>query len=173
MNKKWLAIILAIALTGCNKGNLELPPPAGATAAITVAVRQNTPGHAISSFFEGLSYEAGIFDDNADFLNENNAVIVQLIKNLGPGVLRIGGNSSDEVEWTGAPRSATTPPGSLTTTDIDHLTAFSKAIGWPVLFGLNLGKYNPDSAASEAQYGNKSLKNNLYSFQSGNAPDVF
>jgi hypothetical protein len=173
MNRKWLAILLAIALTGCNKGNLELPPPAGGTEAITVAIKQNSPGHTISPFFEGLSYETGIFNDNIDFLNENNTVLIQLIKNLGPGVLRIGGNSSDIVEWTGTPRSANTPAGVLTTTDIDHLAAFSKAVGWPVLFGLNLGKYNPDTAAREALYVSKVLKDNLYALQSGNEPDGF
>jgi hypothetical protein len=174
MNKKWLAIILAIVLTGCNKGNLELPPPSGATVSITVNVNENERGYPISTVFEGLSYETGLFGENPDFLNENNAVLIQLLKNLGKGILRIGGNSSDEIQWTGASRSANTPTtGTLTTTDVDHLAAFSKAAGWPVIFGLNLGKYNVDTAASEASYVSKSLKNNLYVLQSGNEPDVY
>jgi len=173
MNKKWLAIILAITLTGCNKGNLELAPPVGATVPITVKVNENNPGYPISSIFEGLSYETGLFGENADFLNENNASYIQLIKNLGKGILRIGGNTSDEIQWTNMPRTAATPANSLTTTDVDHLAALSEKIGWPVIFGLNLGKYNVDAAASEASYLGKSFKNHLCILQFGNEPDVF
>ncbi|WP_259071923.1 hypothetical protein HDF24_04170 [Mucilaginibacter sp. X4EP1] len=174
MNRKWLAIIiLAISLTGCNKGDLEIKPPPGQAVAITVNVNGSTPGHSVSPAFEGLSYETGIFDENPDFLNENNTVFIQLIKNLGTGVLRIGGDSSDETTWTGNKRNSSTPANSLTTTDIDHLAAFSKAVGWPVIFGLNLGKFDADTAAKEAVYIDKTLKSNLYVLQSGNEPDVF
>ena len=91
-----------------------------------------------------------------------------MIKNLGTGVLRIGGDSSDETTWTGNKRNSSTPANSLTTTDIDHLAAFSKDIGWPVIFGLNLGKFDADTAAKEAVYIDKTLKSNLYVLQSGN-----
>ena len=164
---------MAISLTGCNKGDLEIKPPPGQAVAITVNVNSSTPGHSVSPAFEGLSYETGIFDENPDFLNENNTVFIQLIKNLGTGVLRIGGDSSDETIWTGSKRNSSTPSNSLTTTDIDHLAAFSKAIGWPVIFGLNLGKFDADTAAKEAVYIDKALKSNLYVLQSGNEPDVF
>jgi hypothetical protein len=173
--KNWLFILLAISLVGCKKNQAEIPVTTAVEKAIpvTVTINQNQPGYAISPAFEGLSYETGLLGESPDFLNENNAVVIQLIKNLGKGVLRIGGNTSDETNWTGSVRTNATPPNSLTTTDVDHLAAFADAIGWPVIFGLNLGTYDPSAAASEALYVHSALQGNLYAFQSGNEPDVF
>ena len=103
----------------------------------------------------------------------NNTVLIQLIKNLGPGLLRIGGGTSDEVYWSENTRTGSTAADSLATSDIDRLSAFSKAIGWQVLFGLNLGSNDAATSANEALYVNNSLGDNLYAFQSGNEPDVF
>jgi len=96
-----------------------------------------------------------------------------MIKNLGPGILRIGGGTSDEVYWSDNPRGPNTSADSLTSTDIDRLAAFSTATGWPVLFGLNLGSYDVAATSNEAFYVRNSLGINLYAFQSGNEPDVF
>jgi hypothetical protein len=185
MNRKWFAILLAISLFSCKKDFLSssLPAvnnlgdvnnlPAGYYFPVTVTVDQDHPGYKIPSRFEGLSYETELLAASPDFLNENNAVLIQLIKNLGDGILRIGGNSSDKINWTGDVRTANTADHSLTTTDIDHLSAFSRAIGWPVVFGLNLADYDPGKAANEAKYVCNSLKENLYTLQFGNEPDVF
>ena len=183
MNKKWFAILLAITVIGCKKEGLtsnlpvinDLGTSAAATApvAVTLTVDQTKTIYNIPPNFEGLSFETGILVENPDFLNADNAVLIQLIKNLGKGVLRIGGNSSDEINWFNGPRTATTPLGSLATTDVDQLTAFSKAIQWPVLFGLNLANNNAADAAKEALYVTNSLQGNLIALQSGNEPDVF
>ena len=106
-------------------------------------------------------------------MNENNKVLIQLIKNLGPGLLRIGGDSSDETFWTGNARNDQTGKDSITTSDVDRLAAFSREIGWPVLFGLNMGYNNSAVAANEALYVRNSLNTNLYALQSGNEPDVY
>ena len=81
--------------------------------------------------------------------------------------------ANDEILWTGNPRASNTGTDSLTTTDINIFSAFAKATGWQVLFGLNLGNYNPLTAASEASYISNSLQNSLYVFQTGNEPDLF
>ena len=179
MNSKWFAILLAVCLLSCTKGfiNPSLPAldnsSAGYYFPVTITVDQNHPGYKIPSRFEGLSYETGLLVSSPDYLNENNAVLIQLIRNLGDGVLRIGGNSSDKINWTGKARTANTSVDSLTTTEIDHLSAFSRAARWPVIFGLNLANNNAEEASKEAKYVNNSLKNNLVAFQSGNEPDVF
>jgi len=180
MNKTWLAIVLAISLLSCGKENFDpkLPPITGVPVTaippvpITVNIDQSHRGFNIASDFEGLSYETGLLVENPDFLNENNAVLIQLIKNLGKGILRIGGNTSDEIDWSG---SNNQNPASLALkpSDIDRLSGFSRAIGWPVLFGLNLGKYDTLAAANEALYISNNLKTNLYALQSGNEPDAF
>jgi hypothetical protein len=179
MKKTGFAILMAICLLSCNKENLEskLPVvkklPVVNNLPVTVTVDESRPGYTIPETFEGLSYETSILAENPEYLNENNTVLIQLIKNLGPGVLRIGGNSSDLVKWTGGARTDATPAHSLTTSDIDRLSAFDKAIGWPVLFGLNLGSGDGAAAANEAGYVHKSLQNNLYAFQVGNEPDMY
>lgn len=179
MKRIILAILLALTLFSCKKETAvqtasslpELPVASGQP--VTVKISQNQPGYVISPTFEGLSYETGILAKQPLFLNASNPVLIQLIKNLGNGILRIGGNSSDQTYWTGKARRSTTGTDSLTTTDIDNLTAFTKATGWQVVFGLNLGSYNTSAAADEARYVSSSLQNNLYAFQSGNEPDLF
>ena len=140
---------------------------------INVTFDESHPGAVIPQTFEGLSFETSILAEDAGFLNANNKVLIQMMRNLGPGILRMGGASSDLTMWTGAPRTADTPPASVTTTDIDQLSAFSSAIGWPVLFGLNLGNNDKGLAANEAAYVKQSLGSNLYAFQSGNEPDAY
>lgn len=96
-----------------------------------------------------------------------------MIKNLGPGILRIGGGTSDETFWSANGNSGPDVTDSLTRADIDRLSAFSKAAGWKVLFGLNLGANDPAAATNEAQYVQTVLGDNLYALQSGNEPDAF
>src|SRR5476649_2474810 len=119
MKKNWLAIFMAITLFSCRKETSipELPALAFKshsdrvmtyTIPITVQLDQNKPGYRIPENFAGLSYETAILADNPDYLNENNKTLIQLIKNLGDGILRIGGNTSDEILWTGKPRTSQT-----------------------------------------------------------------
>jgi hypothetical protein len=175
MKKTRIVIFIALFLFACRKENTNshLPPPPSNSTPVTVNFDESVLGDAISPNFEGLSYETGILAGNPEILNANNTVLVQLIKNLGPGLLRIGGDSSDETFWTGTTRNTLTGPDSLTTSDVDRLAAFSKAIGWPVLFGLNLGKNDPAAAANEAQYAYNKLGDNLLALQAGNEPDVY
>jgi hypothetical protein len=174
MKKATLLILPAICLLSCRKEHAKpsvLPAPDG--IAVTATVNQNQPGYTLPATFEGLSFETQILTANPEFLNANNAVLIQMIKNLGPGILRIGGGTSDEVYWSENTGTANTAIDSLTKPDIDRLSAFSKAAGWPVLFGLNLGANDADAAVNEAVYVRNSLADNLYAFQSGNEPDVF
>lgn len=153
--------------------NFESSTPINQTVPLTVNINQNAPGYRISPFFEGLSFETGILTENPDALNEDNTVLVQLIKNLGGGILRIGGNRGDEINWVGNEEVADTAKNSLTTADVDRLAAFTKAINWDVLFNLNLANNDADAAAQEALYVHNSLKKNLFALQAGNEPDVF
>src|ERR1700744_1680699 len=101
MNRAGLAILLAIALLSCGKQNLQPKLPAISSVPITaippvpvtVKIDQSQAGFPIPGSFQGLSYETGLLLESPEFLNENNAVLVQLIKNLGRGILRIGGNT--------------------------------------------------------------------------------
>jgi hypothetical protein len=173
MNKKWIAILLVAGMfVSCNEHpNLILPAANGLP--VNVNVLQNQPGGTLPPAFQGLSFETGILAEDPGFLNVNNKVLIQLIKNLGPGILRIGGNSSDEVYWAGKTRNGNAKSVALTKTDIDRLSAFSSAVGWKVLFGLNLGSNDVAAATDEANYVYTSLHGNLYAFQAGNEPDAY
>jgi hypothetical protein len=174
VKKTGIIILLAVCLFSCRK---EHPRSSGLPAAnglpVTVTVNQDRPGYIIPKTFEGLSFETQILTTNPEFLNVNNEVLIQLIKNLGPGILRIGGGTGDEVFWSENRRTANTTADSLAKDDIDRLSDFSKAIGWPVLFSLNLDDNDVVATTNEASYVQQSLAGNLYAFQSGNEPDVF
>ncbi|MEO6980730.1 MAG: glycosyl hydrolase family 79 C-terminal domain-containing protein [Mucilaginibacter sp.] len=177
MNKPRFAIlVLALSLCACKKDLIDTGRPTSqppVAIPVTVILDQNLTGYKIPHIFEGLSYETALLTQDPAYLNENNTVLIQLLKNLGKGVLRIGGNSSDEIDWGGDDAGTDTLHRKLTKADIDRLAAFAKAIKWPVLFGLNLGNNNSFAAANEAAYVRNSLQGNLYAFQSGNEPDFF
>lgn len=149
---------------------LPFPQPVG--TGVTVTLHPESAGSKIPESFLGFSYEISALTDSS-FLSVNDAVLLQLYKNLGNGYIRVGGNSSDELVWTGGPRTSGTGKDSLTTTDIDGFSAFARATGWPVLFGLNLGEYNVSKAVNEAGYVAGSLQGSLSAFQIGNEADLF
>ncbi len=173
MKKTWIVVLTMLSLQGCRKEHPtnSIVTPNGIPVTVTLNLAQH--GAVIPATFQGLSFETELLGENPAFLNVNNSVFIQLLKNLGPGLFRIGGDTSDETTWTGNARTANTPDNSITTTDIDRLAAFSKLTGWQVLFGLNLGNNDAASAADEAQYAYKSFGNSLFALQSGNEPDVY
>jgi hypothetical protein len=180
MKKICIVVLVAFSLVACRKENVaplkndsKTQPDTAYADALTVTVDQTQPGYAIGPTFEGLSFEAAILTQNPEYLNADNSAFIRLIKNLGPGILRIGGGTSDEIGWSGTARSSNTPANMLTTSDIDRLSAFSKLTGWPVLFGLNLDSYQVAASANEASYVYNSLGSSLYGFQFGNEPDYF
>lgn len=170
--KKYLTLLLVLGLFACRKERIQ-PPPSNPGAAITVTVDQTQQGNKIYPAFEGLSFETQLLAKNPDYLNQNNTVLIQLLKTLGKGIIRIGGDSSDEIFWTGQMRRPSTGTDSLTTSDIDRLAAFSRASGWPVIFGLNMGANDTKTAAYEAAYVYNALGQNLYDLQNGNEPDIY
>jgi hypothetical protein len=99
--------------------------------------------------------------------------MLQLIKNLGPGVIRMGGNSSDETDWTGDGFNANTTFDVLTPAGVGMLAEFSKKTNWPVIFGLNLGHDNISASVDESAYLYQQLGASLYALQIGNEPDYF
>lgn len=182
MKPKWLIVLLPLILLSCKKENDNLPAVTARaltvkqsvtidSISVNVNVDDDKPGYKVSPVFEGFSYETALLVQDTDYLNANNNVLLQLYKNLGIGVLRIGGNSSDEMDWAGNAKN----PGKnvVTTAQVDRLAAFTKASGWPVIFGLNLANKNVSQAVDEASYVYNKLGSNLLSLQNGNEPDFF
>jgi hypothetical protein len=181
--KKIIPVVFLVSfLFACRRDGLIMPDKkplvdtvqsSGKGIPVTVVLDESAQRLTISDNFEGLSFETKILTKNPNVLNSNNQILIQLLKNLGPGLLRIGGNTSDEINWTGNTRNAYTGDSLLTTSDIDRLAAFANATGWPVLFGLNLGNNKVTDAVNETQYVYKRLGGNLYAIQAGNEPDIY
>jgi len=170
---------MALCVLSCKKDytlkGVTLAQPHGPVTdsiAVGVSVNDSKPGYTVSSQFEGLSYETAILAENPEYLNSQNKVLINLMRNLGHGVLRIGGNSSDLTDWIGD-GADTIKKNIVTTAQIDRLATFSKATGWPVIFGLNLLNRNAGAAAKEVSYVYKRLGHNLLSIQNGNEPDAY
>ena len=144
-------------------------PSSSRLIAVTVF---NQPGMLIPPDFIGLSYETSTLSDPILF-KSGNTVFQNFVRQLGSGVLRIGGNSVERMSWTGETRTSATGKSSITSVDIDRLFDFARAAGWRVMLGLNLGKSTPAIAASEAQYVARVAGNALLSLEIGNEPDLY
>ncbi len=143
-----------------------------ATNADTLTLHLHQPGHWIRTGFIGLSFEAPSLTSNN--FNLSNKVYVNLLRNLGPGWFRFGGNSVEYTYWKRV------PPGTqgriLSTIQPDNLTnvfRFARGIGWKVILGVNLGHYNPEMAADEAHYAVIHGGSVLKGIEIGNEPDLF
>ncbi len=107
-------------------------------------------------------------------LSATNSNLVQLMKLLGPSVLRIGGNSVDSSWWSsdGEP----TPYWATNTTtpaDLATLNTLLVATGWKVLLSVDLGQFEPARAADEASYASQILGRRLLGVEIGNEPNDF
>src|SRR5437660_242085 len=150
-----------------------LAPSARAQADIArVSVDYENGGHPIAPDFIGLSYESAILNPGTYFAPDN-ATLLALLRALGSaGVLRIGGNTSERT--VSGPAGAAVPDGIvITPAAIDRLAATLRALGWKLIYGLNLARGTPEAAAEEAAYVARALGPLLLASQIGNEPDSF
>ena len=149
-----------------------LASPAWAQADVAyVIVDYENGGRPIAPDFIGLSYESAILSPGTYFTPDNSTLIA-LLRALGEGVLRIGGNTSERTVW--GPGGAAAPDAVIITpAAIDSLAASLRALGWKLIYGLNLARGTPEAAAAEAAYVARALGSLLLAFQIGNEPDGF
>jgi len=108
-------------------------------------------------------------------LSADNHAYVQLVRNLGlRGVIRVGGNTSDFSSYQagGVPQSL--PRGTIVNAEnVRQLRGFLDAIGWKLIWGLDLGSDRLDNAVEEAQAVANAMGDRLLALQIGNEPDLF
>jgi hypothetical protein len=131
-----------------------------AATPLTLTVYSDSLGHAIPSDFVGLSFEASHIGDTIQF-NISDSSMFMLLRQIGPGVIRIGGNSVDK------------DTSAFDSTRYDRFFAFVKKTGWKLMLGLTLGTFDTVKAVQVAQLATASIQANLYSFEVGNEPDLF
>jgi hypothetical protein len=125
----------------------------------------------ISDDFIGFGYETSAVAQS-NFFSADNAVMVQLYRNLSPrGLIRIGGNVSDHTKYApdGAAVARTEKEATIINrANLANLGGFARTTGWKVMWGLNLGSGSKEEAAQEAAAVDAALGTHLHSFEIGN-----
>ena len=128
----------------------------------------------VDPHFVSLSFEMGNLCDILGLDQQKPAYYEQLFKNLGTGVFRIGAHSADFSTYSPYGKLACS---ALHTTinqkAITDFFAFIERIHWKVIWGLDLIKYDPQMAATEASAVANIAGASLLAFAIGNEPDLF
>lgn len=185
-----LAFVLALAAS---------TPTAALAQLATVSIQAKTLGRQIPRNFVGLSLEvstggqglqpfkaaqpaatsghAGEQDQYAlGHPGAPNTGFFRFMRDLGPGILRLGGNSQDNTCWD--PAQAPHPKRCKATLNNGDLRLFSTAAedsGWRLILGLNLKQNSPSWALREITEGvNRDINpHQIFAFEIGNEPDLF
>lgn len=124
--------------------------------------------------FIGLGYEISSVAVH-DLLSAANRTYVQLVRTLSPsGVIRVGGNTSDDSRFAPTGEAVSAPKGTVVTpASLRQLGSFLAATDWQLIWGLNLGSTDERQAVAEAESVMDAAKNRLLAFEVGNEPDLF
>ncbi len=154
------------------------PVPSGPLTVASVVVSGVSAG-SIGPNFVGLSYEKTEMIHG--FFSASNSDLLGLFKLLGPGLLRMGGDTTDKFTWT--PDGPGQTYGQITESDVNSWAVFVKASGWQVLYSVNLGGSalpagtagytTPALAAAEIAYVASQLGSSLYGIEIGNEPNSY
>jgi hypothetical protein len=158
------ALVLILLLVG-SAGRSDAQP-----TALTVDPAQ--PGREFALGAVGLSLETEELATGD--LSARHQSLVALMRMLGPGVLRFGGNSVDRSWWT---NDSEAPPvwatSVITPADLTALRGLLVATNWRVIVGVDLGHFDPTRAANEAHIAKDILGSRLLGLEIGNEPDDY
>lgn len=169
-------MVTATVLTGCGAGS-GAPRVSGVTRTSfttkpTVSILTRSPGRPFARGAIGLSTETSELQSGR--LSSTRRSLVTLMRLLGPGVLRVGGDSTDSSWWTSA---AEAPPSWATNTvtpaDLQALDGLLDATGWRAIVSVDLGHYEPARASSEAAAASQILGDRLLGIEVGNEPNGY
>ncbi len=133
-------------------------PAASPTGVITVDLSGRTLG-ALPGRYLGLSIESSSTDSAGNFEGSGN--LPRLLDNLGPGVLRLGGDSVDK-SYAGPSPAA-----------LAALASLARVTRWNVIYSVNLGRFNAGQAGRDARAAERALGDHLAAIACGNEPDEF
>jgi hypothetical protein len=174
-----IAGVVVIGVYLAIEGHADPSASQVAISTTTVTVNTNKVITTIPSRYEGLSFEASALCNLTKTWNTPS--FQQLIENLGPQVMRIGGNSSSSALWdpTGTDLCTSTKT-VLNEPLVDDFFSLAKTLDTKVMWTLNLGNYAPTTYSNEAAYvvntGQKVGGNQgsyLWALGMGNEPDLF
>ncbi|HVW75166.1 MAG TPA: hypothetical protein VHC39_16130 [Rhizomicrobium sp.] len=164
------------------RGAAALPFAASAArAADSVAVRKAAVNidasrtlATIAPDYMGLGFEISSVAVPG-LLAASNRAYVKLVQGLGrDGVIRIGGNTSDFARYDAHGKAVSAPKATVVTeANLRELKSFLDAIGWKLIWGLNLGDDRLDNAVAEARAVGAIMGDRLLALEIGNEPDLF
>jgi hypothetical protein len=162
-----VAVVSILLLYGPNGAS-----QVGGTGKVALTLERDHPGSEFAPGAIGLSIEARELA-TAD-LSASDKPLVDMMRLLGPGVLRIGGNSLDTSWWTSASEPAPAWAKSVVVpADLVRLRALLKATGWRAILGVDLGHFEPTRAANEAGAAGRILGSQMLGFEIGNEPSDY
>lgn len=141
---------LASGFVACGTNGADQKAQGGRPILVTVDPAH--PGATLPTDFLGLSFEASVLGSTLfDPLRSDLSI---LMRALGTGRLRFGGNSLDRVTaWTAEP--ATPLPrwahSRVSPADLARLARLATATGWKVDLGVTLGHPDAGAAANEGR----------------------
>jgi hypothetical protein len=168
MRTRALGLLLCAAALLAFAGCAHLGTAGQRHPAVLVTEGQGRPPE-IPPDFVGLSYEKSSL--SLPLFSADNAAMVTLFRRLGPGVLRIGGNSVDRTLWD--PTGPGLQHGLVAPADVSRLARFLRVAGWRIIYGLNLGTAAPRAVAEEAAAARAAFGGLLVAFEIGNEPDLY
>jgi hypothetical protein len=141
-------------------------------SATTLTIELARPGREFALGTIGLSIETSTLVRPA--INSRRRSLVTLMRQLGPGVLRVGGNSLDYSWWSAAHEPAPDWAKTVVTpADLVRLGELLSAANWRVILGVDLGHFEPSRAASEARVAQSILGPRLLGIEIGNEPNGY
>lgn len=184
-------LVLVVASKAQHNLDISTNLVATNTSLTTVSVDTAIPLAAIPSRYMGLSFETsnlcrlvGLWDQDTLTKPDGTAVNVleQLMKNLGPQTIRIGGVSADQNALWGYTGSYACVTGKTVITQqlVDQFYTFARRVNAKAVWTLNLGNYAPSTFSKEAAYviskGAQVGSSNgsyLWGLAIGNEPDLY
>jgi hypothetical protein len=163
-------VAFCLALSLCDPAAIaDAQPP----LPVTVAINRLAPGPTVPTEFLGLSFEAAALDQIAQYADRGN--LVELLRSLGPGVIRFGGITSDQnIGWT----DATTPKPAwasraINAAQLQAIGRLARRSGWKVLLTVGMAHFEPTAAAREVAAAHRALGPYLAAVEIGNEPDAY
>jgi hypothetical protein len=171
-----LVLFALASVVACSEGASTPATPADPSTGVTsrndtiaIAVNPANVGPIIPSNFIGLSWEAQFSILQPGF-RRNPTPLVNVMKAIGTGVVRIGGSSIDRTWWSPGGRE----PGQVFIgADFDSLSKVVTAANWTVVLGVNFAAALPDTFAAEAAFIKQHLGSRLAAIELGNEPDIY
>ncbi len=140
---------------------------------VTVSFNPLAPGRPVAQRFLGLSFEMAALSQLVQYAHRGD--LVELLRSLGPGMLRFGGITADEnVAWTD---SQTLRPAWASSTigpaQLNELGQLARRSGWQVLLTVGMAHFEPTAAAREVAAAHRALGPYLAAVEIGNEPNSY